>query len=103
MVIITTKRSTVRAIVILTTVLGINSILVSSPPSTSQQALAQTNATQEAANETEASASRASSGALTAINQTGQFVGNVTETVVENPVVSNATTETQEFFADKSK
>jgi hypothetical protein len=42
------------------------------------------------------------SGTLTAINETGQFVGNVSETVVENPVVANTTEETQ-FFSDKSK
>ena len=29
------------------------------------------------------------------INATGQFVGNVSETMAENPVVTNATEETQ--------
>jgi hypothetical protein len=42
-------------------------------------------------------------GAQQAINDTGQFVGNVSETIAENPVVGNATQETQEFFAEKSK
>ena len=38
-----------------------------------------------------------------AINATGQFVGNVSETIAENPVVTNATEETQEFFAESAK
>jgi uncharacterized iron-regulated membrane protein len=62
-----------------------------------------TQVAEETANQTGTSASKTTSGALTAINETGQFVGNVSETVVENPVVANATGETQEFFADKSK
>ena len=37
------------------------------------------------------------------INATGQFVGNVSETIAENPVVANATKETQEFFGESSK
>lgn len=42
-------------------------------------------------------------GVQTAINQTGQFVGNVSETIAENPVVTNVTEETQKFFAEKSQ
>ena len=44
-----------------------------------------------------------SPGAQVAINQTGQFVSNVSETVAENPIATNITGETQEYFADKSK
>ena len=42
-------------------------------------------------------------GAQVAINQTGQFVSNVSETIAENPIATNITGETQEYFADKSK
>jgi flagellar basal body-associated protein FliL len=42
-------------------------------------------------------------GAQVAINQTGQFVSNVSETIAENPITTNITGETQEYFADKSK
>jgi len=42
-------------------------------------------------------------GAQVAINQTGQFVSNVSETIAENPIPTNITGETQEYFADKSK
>lgn len=41
--------------------------------------------------------------AQVAINQTGQFVSNVSETIAENPITTNITGETQEYFADKSK
>ena len=44
-----------------------------------------------------------SPGAQVAINQTGQFVSNVSETIAENPITTNITGETQEYFADKSK
>lgn len=44
-----------------------------------------------------------SPGAQIAINETGQFVGNVSETIAENPVTTNITGETQEYFADKAK
>jgi hypothetical protein len=59
------------------------------------------------ANRTETAADSSTKGIQTAINETGQFLGNVSETVAEtaaeNPVVINATRETQEFFGDKSK
>jgi flagellar basal body-associated protein FliL len=42
-------------------------------------------------------------GAQVTINQTGQFVSNVSETIAENPITTNITGETQEYFADKSK
>jgi hypothetical protein len=42
-------------------------------------------------------------GTQVAINQTGQFVSNVSETIAENPITTNITGETQEYFADKSK
>lgn len=42
-------------------------------------------------------------GAQVAINQTGQFVSNVSETIAENPITTNITGETQEYFADNSK
>ena len=44
-----------------------------------------------------------SPGAQVAINQTGQFVSNVSETIAENPITTNITGETQEYLADKSK
>jgi hypothetical protein len=44
-----------------------------------------------------------SPGAQVAINQTGQFVSNVSETIAENPIATNISGETQEYFADKSK
>lgn len=44
-----------------------------------------------------------SPGPQVAINETGQFVGNVSETIAENPITTNITGETQEYFADKSK
>ena len=44
-----------------------------------------------------------SPGAQVAINQTGQFVSNASETIAENPITTNITGETQEYFADKSK
>jgi hypothetical protein len=42
-------------------------------------------------------------GAQIAINQTGQFVSNVTEKIAENPIATNITGETQGYFTDKSK
>ena len=44
-----------------------------------------------------------SPGAQIAINETGQFVSNVSETIAENPITTNITGETQEYFADKAK
>lgn len=44
-----------------------------------------------------------SPGAQIAINETGQFVSNVSETIAENPIATNITGETQEYFADKAK
>jgi hypothetical protein len=75
-------------------------------PLTSQIALAQGNVTQGAektVNQTGAAASNTAQGVPGAINATGQFVGNVSETIAENPVVANATKETQEFFGESSK
>jgi hypothetical protein len=33
-----------------------------------------------------------------ALNQTGEFFGNLTGTIAENLIVANVTRETQEFF-----
>ena len=44
-----------------------------------------------------------SQGVPGAINQTGKFLGNVSETIAENPVVTNITGETQKFFGEASK
>jgi hypothetical protein len=79
--------------------------LISSPLSY-HIALAQGNVTQGAektVNQTEAAAGNTEKGIQGAINATGQFVGNVSETIAENPVVTNATEETQEFFAESAK
>ena len=59
----------------------------------------------EETNQTATSTSRTAikSGALTAINETGQFVGNVSGSISENLVVTNMTGEAQEFFANGSK
>ena len=51
----------------------------------------------------EQAAGNTAQGVPGAINATGQFVGNVSETIAENPVVANATKETQEFFGESSK
>ena len=75
-------------------------------PLTFQIALAQGNVTQGAektVNQTETAAGNTENGVTGAINATGQFVGNVSETVAENPVVANATKETQEFFGESAK
>ena len=50
----------------------------------------------------EVAAGNTAQGVPGAINATGQFVGNVSETIAENPVVGNATKETQEFFGESS-
>ena len=44
-----------------------------------------------------------SPGAQVAINQTGQLLSNVSETIADNPIATNITGETQEYFGDKSK
>ena len=59
------------------------------------------NATQQgeqAANKTEAVANETAQAAQGALNQTGEFFGNLTGTIAENPIVANVTRETQEFF-----
>ena len=80
--------------------------LISSPLSY-HIALAQGNVTQGAektVNQTEGSSlAILNRGYKECINATGQFVGNVSETIAENPVVTNATEETQEFFAESAK
>ena len=75
-------------------------------PWTSQVVLAQGNVTKGAektVNQTETAEGNTENGVTGAINATGQFVGNVSETIAENPVVSNATKETQEFFGESAK
>jgi hypothetical protein len=75
-------------------------------PLTSQIALAQGNVTQGAektVNQTETAAGNNENGVTGAINASGQFVGNVSETIAENPVVANATKESQEFFGESAK
>ena len=79
--------------------------LISSPLS-SHMALAQGNVTQGAektVDQTGAAAGNTAQGVQGAINATGHFIGNVSETIAENPVVTNATEETQEFFAESAK
>jgi hypothetical protein len=98
------KWSTISAgiFMIVTTIIV---TLISSPIS-AHIALAQGNITQGAektVNQTEAAAGNTEQGVAGAINATGQFVGNVSETIAENPVVSNATKETQEFFGESAK
>lgn len=61
--------------------------------------LGQNQTTQEAANEDD----KTRQGVEQTINGTAEFLGNVSETTAENPVVGNATQETQKFFAEKSK
>ena len=72
-----------------------------SPTNATQSNATQT--TQKAANETEASDDNTKQGVERTINGTVEFLGNVSETIAKNPVVGNATQETQEFFAEKSK
>jgi hypothetical protein len=62
-----------------------------------------TQTTQGAANETEASIDKTKQGVERTINGTVEFLGNVSETIAKNPVVGNATQETQKFFAEESK
>jgi len=98
------KMSTIGAVIfmIATTIIV---TLISSPLSY-HIALAQGNVTQGAektVNQTEEAAGNTDQGIQGAINTTGQFVGNVSETIAENPVVTNATEETQEFFAESAK
>ena len=99
-----TQRSTIGVIIfIITTTIIVT--LISSPLS-SHTARGQGNVTQGAektVNQTEATAGNTAQGVQGAINATGQFVGNVSETIAENPVVTNATEETQEFFAESAK
>jgi hypothetical protein len=102
--IIAAKWSTISAgiFMIATTII----ITLISSPTSSHITLAQGNITQGAEktiNQTEAAAGNTEQGAAGAINATGQFVGNVSETIAENPVVGNATKETQEFFAESAK
>ena len=96
--------STISAITLMiaTTII----VTLISLPLTSQIAVAQGNVTQGAektVNQTETAADNTENGVTGAINATGQFVGNVSETVAENPVVANATKETQEFFGESAK
>jgi hypothetical protein len=58
---------------------------------------------EKTANQPEAASNNTAQGAQAAINDTGQFIGNVSETIAKNPVVANATKETQEFFSEGSK
>ena len=60
-----------------------------------------TNATQS--NATQTTDDGTTQGVQQTINGTAEFLGNVSETVAKNPVVANATQETQKFFAEESK
>lgn len=62
-----------------------------------------TQTTQGAANETKAPIDKTKQGVEQTINGTVEFLGNVSETIAKNPVVGNATQETQKFFAEESK
>jgi glucan phosphoethanolaminetransferase (alkaline phosphatase superfamily) len=62
-----------------------------------------TEAAEQTVNQTGAATSKTTQGVQTAINETEQFVGNVSERAAENPIVTNITGETQKFFADESK
>ena len=62
-----------------------------------------TNVSQGAENQTETASSNTAQGVQGAINKTGQFIGNVSETIAENPLVTNITGETQKFFGEASK
>jgi hypothetical protein len=53
---------------------------------------------EQAANTTRAVTNETAQAAQGALNQTGEFFGNVTGTIAENPIVANITRETQEFF-----
>jgi hypothetical protein len=99
-----TQRSTIGVIIFIITTTII--VTLRSSPLSYHIALAQGNVTQGAektVNQTEAAAGNTAQGVQGAINATGQFVGNVSETIAENPVVANATEETQEFFAESAK
>jgi hypothetical protein len=62
-----------------------------------------TEAAEQTVNQTGAATSKTTQGVQTAINETEQFVGNISERAAENPIVTNITGETQKFFADESK
>jgi hypothetical protein len=62
-----------------------------------------TQTTQEAANKTKAAGGDTIQGVEQTVNGTVEFLGNVSETIARNPVVGNATQETQKFFAEESK
>jgi hypothetical protein len=62
-----------------------------------------TQTTQEAANKTKAAGDDTIQGVEQTANGTVEFLGNVSETIARNPVVGNATQETQKFFAEESK
>jgi hypothetical protein len=91
----------VSMIIAMFTITG--SIMIYAQNSTNTTDSNVTQTAENTANQTEAAIDNSTRGIQTAINQTGQFLGNVSETVAENPVVINASRETQEFFADKSK
>jgi hypothetical protein len=98
-----TKRPRIGVIIFIVTTIIITLI---SSPLTSHIALAQGNVTQgaeKAVNQKEVAAGNTAQGVPGAINATGQFIGKISETIAENPVVTNATEETQEFFAESSK
>jgi hypothetical protein len=53
---------------------------------------------EQAANKTRAVTNETAQAAQGALNQTGEFFGNVTGTIAENPIVANITRVSQEFF-----
>jgi hypothetical protein len=61
-----------------------------------------TQETEQAANKTGAMANETAQAAQGALNQTGGFLGNLTGTIAQNPIVANITRETQEFFGGNS-
>ena len=120
-----TKVSFVNVILVIATTIALASIII---PSSFHMALAASNVTQEAkstanqtgeevqsgmanvsrgaektVNQTGTAVSNTVQGVPGAINQTGQFLGNVSETIAENPLVTNITGETQKFFGEASK
>lgn len=62
-----------------------------------------TQTTQGAANKNKAAGDDTIQGVEQTVNGTVEFLGNVSETIARNPVVGNATQETQKFFAEESK
>jgi hypothetical protein len=118
-----TKVSFVSVILVITTMIALTSIIV--PTLSFHSALAASNVTQEvksttnqtgeqmqsgmanvskaAENQTKTASSNTAQGVQGAINKTGQFIGNVSETIAENPLVTNITGETQKFFGEASK